>query len=78
MLFWESKLIHRMKKSGKKFIFKCFNGLILLGCVPLLHYIGTDNSVPNRHYHVMVMDLLFQVKCGAWAVAKCIATWVGV
>jgi len=32
MLFWESKLIHKMKKSQ---------------CVPLLHYIGTDNSVKN-------------------------------
>ena len=43
MLFWESKLIHKMKKSG---------------CVPLLHYIGTDNSVANLNMHVMVMDML--------------------
>jgi len=43
MLFWESKLIHKLR--GKT-------------CVPGLYYIGTDNSVPNQHFHVMVMDLL--------------------
>jgi len=43
MLFWESKLIHKMKRSG---------------CVPLLHYIGTDNSIPSLSMHVMVMDIL--------------------
>jgi hypothetical protein len=26
--------------------------------VPGLFYIGTDNSVPNQQFHVMVMDLL--------------------
>ena len=31
---------------------------MIVGCVPLLHYIGTDNSVPNLNFHVMVMDLL--------------------
>ena len=47
MLFWESKLIHKMKKSGK--YRKDLNVPIelVLGCVPLLHYIGTDNSVKN-------------------------------
>ena len=43
MLFWESKLIHKMR--GKT-------------CVPSLYYIGTDSSVPNNNFHVMVMDLL--------------------
>lgn len=43
MLFWESKLIHKLR--GKT-------------CVPGLYYIGTDNSVTNQSFHVMVMDLL--------------------
>jgi len=43
MLFWESKLIHKLR--GKT-------------CVPQLYYIGTDNSVPGISFHVMVMDLL--------------------
>ena len=30
----------------------------VIACVPGLYYIGTDNSVPNQHFHVMVMDLL--------------------
>jgi casein kinase 1 len=29
-----------------------------VACVPGLYYIGTDNSVPNQSFHVMVMDLL--------------------
>ena len=29
-----------------------------LACVPGLYYIGTDSSVPNQQFHVMVMDLL--------------------
>ena len=41
MLFWESKLIHKLR--GKT-------------SVPSLYYIGTDNSVPNASFHVMVMD----------------------
>jgi serine/threonine protein kinase len=43
MLFWESKLIHKLR--GKT-------------SVPALYYIGTDNSVPNKSFHVMVMDML--------------------
>jgi len=43
MLFWESKLIHKLR--GKT-------------CVPSLYYIGTDSSVANNNFHVMVMDLL--------------------
>ena len=29
-----------------------------IACVPGLYYIGTDSSVPNHQFHVMVMDLL--------------------
>ena len=65
MLFWESKLIHKMKKSGKFNVINIFviqklkiQSLSSVGCVPLLHYIGTDNSVTNLNMHVMVMDLL--------------------
>ena len=58
MLFWESKLIHKLKKSGKDKLFYNSNISNHLGCVPLLHYIGTDNSVANLNMHVMVMDLL--------------------
>ena len=43
MLFWESKLIHKLR--GKT-------------SVPSLYYIGTDNSIPNQSFHVMVMDML--------------------
>ena len=32
--------------------------LFCVACVPGLYYIGTDNSVPNQQFHVMVMDLL--------------------
>ena len=32
--------------------------LYRVACVPGLYYIGTDNSVPNQQFHVMVMDLL--------------------
>lgn len=53
MLFWESKLIHKLR--GKS---KLQHQLIVTACVPGLYYIGTDNSVPNQHFHVMVMDLL--------------------
>ena len=66
MLFWESKLIHKMRGKSKyplatwygrsrilKLTYYCF-----LACVPGLYYIGTDSSVPNQQFHVMVMDLL--------------------
>jgi hypothetical protein len=43
MLFWESKLIHKLRGKTQ---------------VPGLYYIGTDNSVPNQSFHVMVMDML--------------------
>ena len=31
---------------------------LFIACVPGLYYIGTDSSIPNQHFHVMVMDLL--------------------
>ena len=43
MLFWESKLMHKLR--GKTFI-------------PSLYYIGTDKSNDAHHFHVMIMDLL--------------------
>ena len=37
----------------------CIRSLFMvLACVPSLYYIGTDNSVANNNFHVMVMDLL--------------------
>ena len=64
MLFWESKLIHKMRGKSKYeslVIFKSsfsWHQLFLIACVPGLYYIGTDSSVPNQQFHVMVMDLL--------------------
>lgn len=43
MLFWESKLIHKMR--GKTF-------------VPFLHFVGDEKFDDGRMFHVMVMDLL--------------------
>lgn len=43
MLFWESKLIHKLR--GKT-------------CVPGLFYVGTDASQEKQQFHVMVMDQL--------------------
>ena len=43
MLFWESKLIHKMR--GKTF-------------VPFLHFVGDEKTDDGKMYHVMVMDLL--------------------
>jgi len=43
MLFWESKLIHKLR--GKT-------------SVPSLYYIGTDKSLPEQQFNVMVMDML--------------------
>lgn len=43
MLFWESKLIHKLR--GKTY-------------VPQLYYIGTDKSNSDYEFHVMVMDML--------------------
>lgn len=43
MLFWESKLIHKLR--GKTF-------------VPFLHFVGDEKTEDKKMYHVMVMDLL--------------------
>ena len=43
MLFWESKLIHKLR--GKTY-------------VPFLHFVGDEKSEDGKAYHVMVMDLL--------------------
>ena len=64
MLFWESKLIHKMRGKSKYESLVNFKSsfswhqLFLIACVPGLYYIGTDSSVPNQQFHVMVMDLL--------------------
>jgi hypothetical protein len=43
MLFWESKLIHKLK--GKT-------------AVPNLHFVGDEKTEDGKIFHVMVMDLL--------------------
>lgn len=43
MLFWESKLIHKLR--GKTH-------------VPFLHFVGDEKTEDGKTYHVMVMDLL--------------------
>lgn len=43
MLFWESKLIHKLR--GKTY-------------VPFLHFVGDEKTDDGKMYHVMVMDLL--------------------
>jgi hypothetical protein len=43
MLFWESKLIHKLR--GKTY-------------VPFLHFVGDEKTEDGKSYHVMVMDLL--------------------
>ena len=59
MLFWESKLIHKMRGKSKNYIrFITIMFLFDSACVPSLYYIGTDNSVPGMNFHIMIMDLL--------------------
>ena len=43
MLFWESKLIHKLRGKTN---------------VPNLHYVGDEKTADGKHYHVMVMDML--------------------
>jgi hypothetical protein len=43
MLFWESKLIHKLRGRTK---------------VPNLHFVGDHFTETGQMYHVMVMDLL--------------------
>jgi hypothetical protein len=43
MLFWESKLIHKLRDKT---------------AVPHLHFVGDEKTDDGKMYHVMVMDLL--------------------
>ena len=43
MLFWESKLIHKLR--GKT-------------SIPNLHFVGDEKTDDGKMFHVMVMDLL--------------------
>ena len=54
MLYWESKLIHKLRGKSK-FDLSWFT---LIACVPNLHFVGDEKTDENRTYHVMVMDLL--------------------
>ena len=56
MLFWESKLIHKLRGKSKRSI--NFQLSFWVACVPGLYYVGTDTSMEKQHFHVMVMDLL--------------------
>jgi hypothetical protein len=53
MLFWESKLIHKLR--GKS---KLPQSLMYVACVPNLHFVGDEKTEDNKCFHVMVMDLL--------------------
>jgi len=52
MLFWESKLMHKLRGKSK------FVYLWTLACVPYLHFVGDEKTDENKLFHVMVMDLL--------------------
>ena len=52
MLYWESKLIHKLRGKSKG------RYLTVLASVPLLHYVGEEKIDDDKRYHVMVMDLL--------------------
>jgi len=43
MLFWESKLIHKMRGKTN---------------VPLLHFVGDEKTEDGKMYHIMIMDML--------------------
>jgi len=43
MLFWESKLIHKLRGKTN---------------VPNLHYVGDEKTTEGKNFHVMVMDML--------------------
>lgn len=43
MLFWESKLIHKLRDKT---------------AVPKLHFVGDEKMDDGKMFHVMVMDLL--------------------
>ena len=58
MLFWESKLIHKLRGKSKWHAIPSIWPQFIVAFVPHLYYIGTDNSIPDKHFHVMVMDFL--------------------
>ena len=43
MLFWESKVIHKLRGNS---------------IVPNLHFVGDEKTVDGKLYHIIVMDLL--------------------
>ena len=58
MLYWESKLIHKLRGKSKMLIQMNENNWINIACVPNLHFVGDEKTEDNKTYHVMVMDLL--------------------
>ena len=56
MLYWESKLIHKLRGKSKQSLQKL--KFLLIACVPNLHFVGDEKQDETRTYHVMVMDLL--------------------
>ena len=52
MLYWESKLMHKLRGKSK------LPNSPAAANVPLLHYVGEEKIEDNERYHVMVMDLL--------------------
>ena len=50
MLYWESKLIHKLRGKSK------LENINVLACVPNLHFVGDEKTDENRTFHVMVMD----------------------
>jgi hypothetical protein len=54
MLFWESKLIHKLRGKSNQAI----NFIYTIACVPNLHFVGDEKTEDGKQYHVMVMDLL--------------------
>ncbi len=53
MLYWESKLIHKLRGKSKNSLLNGF-----AACVPNLHFVGDEKTDDSKTYHVMVMDLL--------------------
>ena len=64
MLYWESKLIHKLRGKSKTNRLPTVNRkissncLLVIACVPNLHFVGDEKTDDNKTYHVMVMDLL--------------------
>lgn len=52
MLFWEGKLIHKLRGKSKYLVTYC------KAHVPHLHFVGDEKTEDGKQYHVMVMDLL--------------------